>query len=363
MGELAEALNPVIEEAKQRLESGEALNEKAVEYMVVMPIVRALGWNPQNPDEMRPEYAVESRRVDWAFLKDGRPCLFLEEKAPDQNLSGHEEQLLEYAFKQGIRLAVLTNGREWWFYLPLEEALWRDRKFLVIDLMTREIDSVCVQLKQFLRKDLVHRGFSYKKAKKRYDEARERNRIRDQLPQAICALLLSPSPEVIEFFQNQTQGVIGALPPGELVDDALKAVFASRTPVAEAQADQASGTVKPPTKGRTGLPPLYSKVVGLAIKGEALDVRTWRDVLVETANWLIAEGYGDQLPYEKCPGTKRVLVSKSKGGLTAPKRLTNDAYIDSYSNSTDMVNRTRWLLKQVGLPEDILQVQWEERTE
>ncbi len=346
MGELAEELNPVLEKAKRRLQSGEALNEKAVEYGVVMPIVRALGWDPENMDEMRPEYAVESRRVDWAFLKEGTPCLFLEEKAPDQNLSAHEEQLLDYAFKQGIRLAVLTNGKEWWFYLPLEAAPWPERKYLTIDLMTGEIGRICVDLKKFLGKNGVHKGLSHKYAKKLYDEAREEDRIKKELPPAICELLLSPSPEVVEFFQNQTQGAIGALPPAELVKGALATVFADRGRIIEAQGRSAPPRGKAQGKRGAGLPPLYAKLVGVAIKGETLHVRTWRDVLVQTANWLISKGYADKLPYEVIIGTKRILLSKSEGGLTAPKQLTNGAYIDSYSNCTDCVKRARWLLRQ-----------------
>ncbi len=363
MGELAEELNPVIEKAKRRLQSGEALNERAVEYGVVMPIVKTLGWDPENMDEMRPEYAVESRRVDWAFLKDGRPCLFLEEKAPDQNLSAHEEQLLDYAFKQGIRLAVLTNGREWWFYLPLEEGPWAERRFLTVDLVNQETAEVNLRLTQFLKKEFVFGGLAYKNAKRRYDESREQQRIERDLPRAIQHLLSDPSPQVIEFLQNQTQGAIGALPPPESVRKALKVVFADGDHTIEKQGNQPERAPNGSGKRGLGVPPLYAKLVGVAIKGETLHVRTWRDVLVQTANWLISKGYADRLPYEVIIGTKRILVSKSEGGLTAPKQLTNGAYIDSYANCTDMVNRTRWLLRQVGLAEDNLQVEWEERTE
>jgi len=105
-------------------------------------------------------------------------------------------------------------------------------------------------------------------------------------------------------------------------------------------------------------------VVRVAIKGETLGVRTWRDVLVQTANWLISKGYGERLPYEVVVGTKRILVSKSSRAMAAPKRLTNDAYIDvDYVGPAGIMKRARWLLRQVGLAEDILQVEWEERTE
>jgi len=158
------------------------------------------------------------------------------------NLSAHEEQLLDYAFKQGVRLAVLTNGREWWFYLPLEEGPWAERRFLTLDLVNQETDEVNLRLTQFLQKEFVFAGLAYKDAKQRYDESREQQRIKKELPLAIRGLFSEPSPRVIEFLQNQTQGTIGALAPAELVRDALKAVFASKTPVAQPPINQAPRT-------------------------------------------------------------------------------------------------------------------------
>ncbi|MCK4322981.1 MAG: hypothetical protein KAW89_00525 [Armatimonadetes bacterium] len=350
-----EGLKTVAERAADRLRQGEALNERAVEYTVVMPIVRALGWNPENLDEMRPEYAVESRKVDWAFLKEGTPCLFLEEKAPDQNLSAHEEQLLDYAFKQGIRLAVLTNGREWWFYLPLEEGPWRERRFLTINLMTGEIGRICVDLKKFLGKKLVHKGLSHKYAKKLYDQSKEIKRIERELPAAIQQLFLDPSPQVIEFVQNQTQGVIGALPPPESVKKALKVVFADGAHTIEDQGNEA----EPPG---LGLPPTRAHLISLAIQGQTIPVsHHWNQILTETANWLIRQGY--DVPTDTGLPRQEPLIRTSKVGLTHPKRLDNGLYIrTSYYSAPKCVKLARWLLRQAGLPEENLQVEWEERS-
>ena len=364
MGELPEGLNPVLEKAKRRLEHSEALNEKQVEYTVVMPILKALGWDPENMDEMCPEYAVESRRVDWAFLNDGQPCLFLEEKAPDQNLSSHQEQLLDYAFKQGIRLSVLTNGREWWFYLPLEEGPWAERKFLTIDLVNQKTDEVGLCLTQFLQKEFVYSVLAHKNAKERYDESRERQRIERELPGAMRHLFSEPSLQIVEFFQNQTQGVIGALAPENLVREALKTVFADRGRAIEAEGKPAHHRVVAVAQGRrrTGVPTSYARLVGLAINGEPLGVSKWNDVLVQTANWLIEKGY--DLPVDQKPGSKMPLISRASRALTSQaKRLSNGLYIETKYSAPRMVERARWLLRQVGLAEDILEVEWEERAE
>ena len=37
-----------------------------------------------------------------------------------------------------MKLAVLTNGRNWWIYLPLQAGSWEQRRFLTIDLEVQE---------------------------------------------------------------------------------------------------------------------------------------------------------------------------------------------------------------------------------
>ena len=40
--------------------------------------------------------------------------MFIEVKRSGENLENHRQQLLEYCFQEGVKLAALTNGRTWW---------------------------------------------------------------------------------------------------------------------------------------------------------------------------------------------------------------------------------------------------------
>jgi len=352
-----ELLKTVVERAADRLREGQVPSEKGVEYLVVMPILTSLGWNPQNIDEMYPEYGVENRRVDWAFLSDGKPSLLLEEKAPDQSLSAHENQLLDYAFKEGVRLAILTNGREWWFYLPLEEGPWRERRCLTIDLMNQGADEVALQFADFISKQAVTQGLAYERAKQRYDEAREEQRIKEALPATIRGLLSEPSSQVIEFFQNQTQPAVGTLPPTNLVEDALSALFVGiAIPTSEGPVDTGeAGEAR--TEGLQ-LPPLHTRPVSVTIGEQTVPISIWKDVLVETGNWLIENGY--QLPFGKKPGYKMEFLSRSQDELKAPKELVNGVYIETWYSARDCVKNARWLLEQLNLPAELLQIEYNE---
>ena len=42
-------------------------DEAATKQAVVLPLLRILGWDTSNVDEVYPEYSVEKKRVDYAL--------------------------------------------------------------------------------------------------------------------------------------------------------------------------------------------------------------------------------------------------------------------------------------------------------
>ena len=114
------------------------LDESATKQGVVLRLLSLAGWDTFDISQVVPEYTVGTRRVDYA-LRPGTPnAVFIEVKRPGENLERHQQQLLEYCFQEGVKLAVLTNGRTWWLYLPLQAGSWEQRRFLTIDLEVQE---------------------------------------------------------------------------------------------------------------------------------------------------------------------------------------------------------------------------------
>ena len=107
------------------------LDEASTKQCVILRILRTLGWDFDNPDEVTPEYTVENRRVDYSLRLRNENKIFLEVKRAGEDLNNekHEDQLLEYSFRQGVELAVLTNGMTWWLYL--REHTQPDKEFLI----------------------------------------------------------------------------------------------------------------------------------------------------------------------------------------------------------------------------------------
>ncbi|MGI9229519.1 MAG: type I restriction endonuclease [Gammaproteobacteria bacterium] len=119
---LGETVVTIAEEI-ERLKSIDAskLNESTAKTTMVMPILRALGWDTTDPDEVKLEYKVAQHLkgfADIALLVQDSPLVLIETKSPQRSLEteNHEAQVLEYCQMTGVRMGVLTNGLEWRVY-------------------------------------------------------------------------------------------------------------------------------------------------------------------------------------------------------------------------------------------------------
>ncbi len=93
-------------------------NEYRTRLALIDPILNALGWDASDPVSVLAEYEVGKRRADYALLgDDGKPKALIEAKHLGEmaNPARHEDQVFDYAFKQKVRFAGLTDGDRWIF--------------------------------------------------------------------------------------------------------------------------------------------------------------------------------------------------------------------------------------------------------
>ena len=105
-------------------------NESATRAALIDPVLRVLGWPPDDPESVAHEYAVGKGRADYALLgKAGwsKPVCIVEAKSLDKALDPHLAQMLNYANIEGIRYACLTDGNRWRMYSVFREAPIEDR--------------------------------------------------------------------------------------------------------------------------------------------------------------------------------------------------------------------------------------------
>ena len=146
---------------------GDDFNEAATKHFVVLPILRDLGWNCDNLEnlEVFPDKSTESGPVDYALQHDGKARVFIVVKRWPTEPATDElyDEIAPYVSQEEVDFVVLTNGKTWLFYLPdLPDVPWKTRRFCTIDLDNG--DEAASDFQKYLSKPYVVDGSAKKAA-------------------------------------------------------------------------------------------------------------------------------------------------------------------------------------------------------
>ena len=217
---IADMIAQVIEQIRNTATLG-VLDESATKQGVVLRLLSLAGWDTFDISQVVPEYTVGTRRVDYA-LRPGTPnAVFIEVKRPGENLERHQQQLLEYCFQEGVKLAVLTNGRTWWLYLPLHAGNWEQRRFLTIDLEILEPSVVERRFLQYLSPERVGSGRAIGDAEALMESQQRAEIIDRTIAAAWTQIVETPDELLVELISETTERICGFKPEPELVEQFL----------------------------------------------------------------------------------------------------------------------------------------------
>lgn len=142
-------LHKTLELAIDNLASNQLRNEAQVKSAVILPVLRALGWNDANPNSVLPEYEVPKEQskgyVDYALLGRRGPLVFVEAKRIGGIDVNAETQLFKYAVNRGVPILILTDGRQWDFYLSMAAGIPQERRFYRLELDSKQNISECAE--------------------------------------------------------------------------------------------------------------------------------------------------------------------------------------------------------------------------
>ena len=286
------SLSNAISSASRYIQGGRLKNEQQVRNSVILPILKALGWDTTDPDQVFPEYGTETGRVDYALLgEDGTPLILIETKALGNVTDKSIRQLFRYAFDAGGGIIVLTDGQKWEFYLAEKAGVDKnDRIFCRLDLTQTQPDECQQQLSRYLDRGNTYKGVSFEYARKDFDtrrsaerrekqERQERDELRASLPniwkelkqgqksplyelmsRAIANAGLKGYPEVLAEFISQ-------LGPGQTVYTGASTLQRPQSTHVSEQPTPISPKKDNSTKGPK------SKIVGYTLYGEKYDTQ------------------------------------------------------------------------------------------
>lgn len=204
-----------------------SIDEAATKQAIVLRFLSHLGWNPYNLDEVFPEYSVGGGKIDYSLRYQGSNKVFIEVKRVGEELSKHQDQLLNYSFKAGVKMAVLTNGISWWFFLPLKEGSWEQRKFYEMNILHKDVNESTEMFISILSKESIISGKGVENAGQILIGKKKHDAFKKAIPEAIEKIITDPDELFIELIADVTENICGYRPEEELITEQLASYFSS----------------------------------------------------------------------------------------------------------------------------------------
>lgn len=116
-------------------------NEEMTKQVLIIPFLQVLGYDVFNPLEVKSEYISDfgkkkGEKVDYAIFKDGKPIIFIEAKAVNENLDTYDSQLARYFnATPEVKLAIIANGVLYKFFTDVDSNnIMDENPFAIINI-------------------------------------------------------------------------------------------------------------------------------------------------------------------------------------------------------------------------------------
>ena len=340
----------------------ETYSEETTKQAVVLKILSALGWDPFEPEEVYPEYSIRNGgRVDYSLRYNGINKVFIEVKKISEDLERHQEQLLNYSFHEGVKLAILTNGISWWFYLPLREGSWEQRKFYTIEIYEQDAESIAENFEKFLSKENVISGKTIEFAENVYKSKQKKSLIERTLPKAWEKIITEPDEQLVELLADTTEKLCGYRPDSEAVAKFIHDIIKS-PPIMHTHTQNIHTLSPQKVKNdkKVYIPTGYTgkSITAFVLDGTRYSVKSWKEMLLKVS----------ELMYIKYPsrfedvltlvGRKRPYFSKNPDELRIPSEIRGTGiYVETNLSANHIVKITKRVLNMFGYQEDALKIE------
>jgi predicted type IV restriction endonuclease len=305
-------------------------NEAAVSLSLVQPMLKALGWNVDDPNEVYPQPSTQDGRPDFELIF-GNKRLFLETKKLGVDIRGKEaiNQLAKYAFGEGVDFGLLSNGVQWVLFRSFEkEKPVEERKIWEINLEKDPPEKIILRLKTIARSNI-----------EKLEELTDKT---DQISEALQEVFL----KVITGVDIKKE-----IKEKDFKDFALEKV---------ADILYKEKKIEEPYKEKKIEEPLGR---GIRIGRDFIRCERSYEILTETAEWVIKQGRlkQDEAPIES--GSKRFLINripqhKSGKAFRAPKKLSNGLWMETHAGTKRHIKLAQHLLEHFGFKDKLEVYGW-----
>ena len=221
-----------VDDIRKGLQEGQFTNEAQVSLGIVGRLLDALAWPRYNTKVVIPEYSVQGTRVDFALCHpQSKPLIFIEVKKVGQIDEGGERQLFEYAFHEGVPIAVLTDGKEWHFFYPSGQGNYKERRVCKLNLIAGDSEESAARLERYLNYESIRTGEAIHAIAHDYQNVARQRQIEMSLPEAWTKLVQEADEFLLEVVAEKTESLCGYKPTGEQVLNFLKRLASEKDEV------------------------------------------------------------------------------------------------------------------------------------
>lgn len=206
-----------ISDIQKKLRGNEYPNERSISQGIVLRLLLALKWPVYDTQIVIPEYSIQGTHVDFALCTHiNKPVILVEVKRLGNTL-GADRQLFEYAFHSGIPFAIVTDGKEWHFYLPAEVGSYDERRVYKLDLIERDIQESAYRLERYLAFDNVTSGSALENAREDYKNVSKERQAKVNIPIAWEKLIEEKDEMLLEVISDKVESICGFKPTPEQI--------------------------------------------------------------------------------------------------------------------------------------------------
>jgi predicted type IV restriction endonuclease len=356
---MPESLEELIGRLRRDADDLAHVSEDAVKQAIIMPVLAKLGWDRDNIREVVPEFSSGSGRVDYCLRIGDRSLVFLEAKNPNEDLDRHEEQLLKYAFQSGVEIAVLTNGFVWWFYLPLSNGNWDERKFFAIDICQQDLSAVVKNFAALLARQAIADGSAQKKAKEIHADRTRGRTIKQNIPKAWDELCREPDELLVQLLVEKVESLCGHRPSDE---DAAKFIVQWIRPPAPVMPNPVRTLAQPPSRQSRQFSHDWTgkKPVTFTFDRQQYPVRNFKEILITLATILRERhGAGFRERAFQLRGRTRTYFAPNGDNMTSPCEIPDTGIFVETNLPADGVRKICLeLLSLFDYPDNSLHVEF-----
>ena len=347
------SLQEVIERIRNRPEPA---NSRAVERRIVVPILRELRWDDSDDTQVDFGYLLGGRsndEIDFALRGSaGTGLALLQLLEPGSQSTMAALRIINGAVADHFALAILSNGAEWWFYLPPAQPGPPEQQcFAQINLLSDPVDRCMTTMETFLSRARLEGGDAISDASKTLASARARDQVIAQLPSVWKRLLSEPDSMLVELLQEEVSRAVSAEAEQEDVVAFLREQVLPRSPAV--------------SEPRKVLPPVGKQadvVTGTAptsviLWGQRRNVTKWNEVWIFVAESVYAR---HRREFEKAlvlRGRSVTYVTSSAKNLRRGHQVRGSRYwIELHGSAIQLYRWCHALLEVFGYPPEELKV-------